>query len=86
MFVRVIVDLGLFNSYNLKWIISFKLILSIVTAEIMNKILGYFIGFTIGCLAMFVAFKTDFSPLAKLFLGVALLIGAVIISWLDDEK
>jgi len=52
----------------------------------MNKILGYFIGFTIGCLAMFVAFKTDFSPLAKLFLVVALLIGAVIISWLDDEK
>jgi len=52
----------------------------------MNKILGYFIGFTIGCIAMFVAFKTDFSPLAKLFLVVALLIGAVVISWLDDEK
>ena len=52
----------------------------------MNKTLGYFIGFTIGCLAMFFAFKTDFSPLAKLFLVVALLIGAVVISWLDDEK
>jgi len=52
----------------------------------MNATLGYFIGFSIGCVAMFVSLKTDYSSISKLFLILSLLIGAVLVSWLVDEK
>ena len=52
----------------------------------MNATIGYFIGFTLGCIAMFIAIKLDFSSIAKVVLIVSLLIGSVIVSWVSDEK
>ena len=52
----------------------------------MNVTIGYFIGFALGCIAMFIALKLDFSSIAKMVLILSLLIGSVIISWVGDEK
>ena len=52
----------------------------------MNATIGYFIGFALGCIAMFIAIKLDFSSIAKMILIFSLLIGSVIISWVGDEK
>ena len=52
----------------------------------MNATIGYFIGFALGCIAMFIALKLDFSSIAKMVLVFSLLIGSVIISWVGDEK
>ena len=52
----------------------------------MNATIGYFIGFTLGCIAMFIAIKLDFSSIAKMVLVFSLLVGSVIISWVGDEK
>ena len=52
----------------------------------MNATIGYFIGFALGCIAMFIALKLDFSSIAKMVLIFTLLIGSVIISWVGDEK
>ena len=52
----------------------------------MNATIGYFIGFALGCIAMFIAIKLDFSSIAKMILIFSLLIGSVIISWAGDEK
>ena len=52
----------------------------------MNATIGYFIGFALGCIAMFIAIKHDFSSIAKMILIFSLLIGSVIISWAGDEK
>ena len=52
----------------------------------MNATIGYFIGFTLGCNAMFIAIKLDFSSIAKMVLVFSLLVGSVIISWVGDEK
>jgi len=52
----------------------------------MNATIGYFIGFALGCIAMFIAVKLDFSSIAKMILIFSLLIGSVIISWVGDEK
>ena len=54
--------------------------------NIMNSTIGYFIGFALGCIAMFIAIKLDFSSIAKMILIFSLLIGSVIISWAGDEK
>jgi len=54
--------------------------------NIMNSTIGYFIGFALGCIAMFIAIKLDFSSIAKMILIFSLLIGSVIISWSGDEK
>ena len=34
----------------------------------MNATIGYFIGFALGCIAMFIAIKLDFSSIAKMIL------------------
>jgi|TARA_X000000368_G_C22791736_1_gene606235 hypothetical protein len=52
----------------------------------MYATIGYFIGFSLGCIAMFIAVKLEFSPIAKMILIFSLLIGSVIISWAADEK
>ena len=52
----------------------------------MNATIGYFIGFAIGCIAMFIAIKLEYSPIAKMTLIFSLLIGSVIISWVGDEE
>ena len=52
----------------------------------MNATIGYFIGFSLGCIAMFISIKLDFSSIAKMILIFSLLIGSVIISWAGDEK
>ena len=52
----------------------------------MNAKIGYFIGFALGCIAMFIALKLDFSSIAKMVLIFTLLIGSVRISWVGDEK
>ena len=44
----------------------------------MNATIGYFIGFALGCIAMFIAIKLDFSSIAKMILIFSLLIGSVI--------
>ena len=51
----------------------------------MNATIGYFIGFALGCIAMFMAIKLDFSAIAKMILIFSLLIGSVIISWAGYE-
>ena len=52
----------------------------------MNATIGYFIGFALGCIAMFISIKLDFSSIAKMILIFSLLIGSVIISWAGDEE
>ena len=52
----------------------------------MNSTIGYFLGYTLGCIAMFIAIKLDFSSIAKMVLVFTLLIGSVIISWVGDEE
>jgi hypothetical protein len=52
----------------------------------MNSTIGYFIGFTLGCIAMFIAIKLGFSSIAKMVLVFSLLIGSVIVSWVGDEE
>lgn len=52
----------------------------------MNATIGYFIGFTLGCIAMFIAIKLEFSSVAKMVLVFSLLIGSVVISWAGDEE
>jgi len=52
----------------------------------MNATIGYFIGFSIGCIAMFIAIKLDFSSIAKMVLLFSLLIGSVIVSFVGDEE
>ena len=52
----------------------------------MNATIGYFIGFALGCIAMFIAIKLNFSSIAKMILIFSRLIGSVIISWVGDEK
>ena len=52
----------------------------------MNATIGYFIGFALGCIAMFIAIKLDFTSIAKMILIFSLLIGSVIMSWAGDEK
>ena len=52
----------------------------------MNATIGYFIGFALGCIAMFIAMKLNYSSIAKIILIFSLLIGSVIMSWVDDEK
>jgi len=48
--------------------------------------LGYLMGFVIGCIAMFISIKLEFSDIAKMILLFSLLIGSVIVSWINDEK
>ena len=52
----------------------------------MNATIGYFIGFALGCIAMFIAIKLDFSSIAKMVLIFTLLIGSIIVSWAGDEE
>ena len=52
----------------------------------MYATIGYFIGFSLGCIAMFIAVKLEFSPISKMILIFSLLIGSGIISWAADEK
>ena len=52
----------------------------------MNATIGYLIGFSLGCIAMFVATKLGFSSIAKMILIFSLLIGSVIISFFGDEE
>ncbi|MFL2994643.1 MAG: hypothetical protein ACJZ1Y_03410 [Candidatus Neomarinimicrobiota bacterium] len=52
----------------------------------MNATIGYFIGFSIGCIAMFIAIKLEFSSIAKMILLFSLLIGSVIVSFVGDEE
>ena len=52
----------------------------------MNATIGYFIGFSLGCIAMFIAIKLEFSSIAKMILLFSLLIGSVIVSFVGDEE
>ena len=52
----------------------------------MNATIGYFIGFSLGCIAMFIAIQLEFSSIAKMILIFSLLIGSVIISFVGDEE
>ena len=52
----------------------------------MNATIGYFIGFALGCIAMLIAVKLEFSSIAKMILIFSLLIGSVIISLAGDEE
>ena len=52
----------------------------------MNATIGYFIGFSVGCIGMFIAMKLDFSSIAKMILIFSLLIGSVVVSFVGDEE
>ncbi len=72
--------------YLNKNLITFNTYVIRILLHNMNATIGYFIGFSIGCIAMFIAIKLEFSSIAKMILLFSLLIGSVIVSFVGDEE